>query len=94
MHLVQAAPDHTIEGGQADPQFAGPCPGAPAHSVSGGAWCGRAAGGGDAFVATAVHQRNDQVVEHDPVRGAAAVANQDGHDRDRDGARGFVLTGA
>jgi hypothetical protein len=35
----------------------------------------RAAGGGDAFVAAAVHQRGDQMVEHDPVRDPAAVTS-------------------
>jgi len=33
----------------------------------------RAARGGDAFVAAAVHQRGDHVVEHDPVGDPAAV---------------------
>jgi len=34
----------------------------------------RAAGCGDGFVAAAVHQRGDDVVEHDPVGNPAAVA--------------------
>jgi len=71
--FVEVEPDDLVVGGQADPQQRGPVSGvgplvqAPAHGAV------RAAGCGDAFVAAAVHERADQMVEHDPVGDASAV---------------------
>jgi len=43
----------------------------------GGGWCGRSSPGWRGVDASAVHQRGDHVIEHDPVRDPAAVPPPD-----------------
>jgi hypothetical protein len=50
-----------------------PMPAWPTRSGDGG-WCGLSSRAGKTFVASAVHQRGDHMVEHDPVWDPAAVA--------------------
>ena len=71
--VVQVQPDHLVVAGQRGPQhlLADPGVGPVVESAADGAV--RAARGGDALVAAAVHQRGDHVVEHDPVGDPAAV---------------------
>ena len=72
--VVQVQADHLVVAGQCSPQelLADPGEGPVVEAAADGAV--RAAGCGDAFVAAAVHQRGDDVVEHDPVGNPAAVA--------------------
>src|SRR4051812_16253884 len=71
--VVQVQADHLVIGGQRGPQhrLADPGGGPVIESAADGAvraaWCG------DAFVAAAMHQRGDDVVEHDPVGHPSAV---------------------
>ena len=71
--IVEVQTDHLVIAGQRGPQhrLADPGVGPIVESAADGAV--GAAGRGDAFVAAAVHQRRDHMVEHDPVGDAAAV---------------------
>jgi hypothetical protein len=73
--VVEVQADHLVVAGQRGPQhlLTDPGLGPVVESAADGAV--RAARGGDAFVAAAVHQRGDHVVEHDPVGDPAAVAS-------------------
>jgi hypothetical protein len=72
--IVEVQADHAVVGVEAEPQQLLADPGlgplgqpSPDRAI-------RAARAGQAFIAGAVHQRGDHVVEHDPVRDPAAVA--------------------
>ena len=84
----QVQPDHPVVGGQRRRSSAGPCP-AWAHSRRRRRMVrSEQPGRGDAFVAAAVHQRGDHVVEHHPVGDPAAVtAPRDASGRTRDARR-------
>ena len=71
--IVEVQADHLVVAGQRGPQhlLTDPGVGPVVESAADGAV--RAAGRGDAFVAAAVHQRGDHMVEHDPVGDPAAV---------------------
>ena len=62
---VQA--DDLVVGGQADPQQRGSVPGVGPLAQAAADGAVRAARCGDAFVAAAVHERADQMLEHDSV---------------------------
>jgi len=73
--VVEVQPNHLVVAGERGPQhlLTDPGLGPVVESAADGAV--RAARGGDAFVAAAVHQGRDHVVEHDPVGDPAAVAS-------------------
>jgi hypothetical protein len=71
--LVEVEPDDPVVGGQADPQQRGPVPGVGPLVAAAAHGPVRAARRGQAFVAAAVDERADQMVEHDPVGDAAAM---------------------
>jgi hypothetical protein len=80
--LVEVQSDDLVVGGQADPQQRGPVPGLGPLAQAAADGPVRASRRGDPLVAAAVHERADQVVEHDPIGDAAAVTapRVDGHE--------------
>ena len=73
--ILQVQSDDPVIGGQGDPQHRRSVPGLGPLGQAAADGALRAARRGDALVAAAVHQGGDQVVEHDPVRDASAVAS-------------------
>src|SRR6476661_4661919 len=73
--IVQVQADHLVVAGQRGPQhlLTDPGGGPVVESAANGAI--RAARGGDTFVAAAVHQRGEHMVEHDPVGDPATVTS-------------------
>jgi hypothetical protein len=71
--LVEIEPDDLVVGGQTDPQQRGTVPGVGPLVQAAADGAVRAAGCGDPLVAAAVHERTDQMLEHDPVGDAPAV---------------------
>ena len=71
--VVQVQTDHLVERGQGDTQQRVGVPGLGPVTQPAADGAVRAAGRGDAFVAAAVYQRGDHVVEHDPVGDPATV---------------------
>jgi hypothetical protein len=63
-----------VVGSQAQPQQGAAVPGAGPLVEAAADGAVRAARGGDAFVAAAVYQGGDHVIEHDAVADASAVA--------------------
>jgi hypothetical protein len=65
--LVQVQTDDLVVGGRADPEQRAAVPGLSPLLQPTAQRPVRAVCGGHALVAAAVHQRRDQVIEHDPV---------------------------
>ena len=71
--VVQVQSDHLVVGGQRHAQQRPTVPGLGPRGQATADGAVRAARAGDAFVAAAVHQRGDHMVEHHPVGDPAAM---------------------